>query len=242
MTGPAAGRPAVAVAIEAGKRRVFASALDWPGWCRSGRDEERAVEALAAASARYAVVASTAGVRFAPGARFEVVERLPGSATTDFGAPGEVAARDLEPLTAAEARRLAALVDASWRVFDEVVAAAPAELRKGPRGGGRDRDAIAAHVVEAEVAYARKLGLRPPAPSAPGGVGATAARRRAIVEALRSARAGGATDRGWPPRYAARRIAWHVLDHAWEIEDRSPPGGVGPETAGRTASQRKPVR
>jgi hypothetical protein len=30
--------------------------------------------------------------------------------------------------------------------------------------------------------------------------------------------------RRWPPRYAARRIAWHVLDHAWEIEDRSEPG------------------
>jgi hypothetical protein len=25
----------------------------------------------------------------------------------------------------------------------------------------------------------------------------------------------------WPPAYAARRIAWHALDHAWEIEDRS---------------------
>jgi hypothetical protein len=31
--------------------------------------------------------------------------------------------------------------------------------------------------------------------------------------------------KGWPPRYAARRIAWHALDHAWEIEDRSEPTG-----------------
>jgi hypothetical protein len=28
---------------------------------------------------------------------------------------------------------------------------------------------------------------------------------------------------GRPPRYAIRRIAWHVLDHAWEIEDKSDP-------------------
>ena len=32
-------------------------------------------------------------------------------------------------------------------------------------------------------------------------------------------------ERGWPQRYAARRIAWHALDHAWEIEDRSDPAG-----------------
>jgi hypothetical protein len=31
--------------------------------------------------------------------------------------------------------------------------------------------------------------------------------------------------RKWPPRYAARRVAWHALDHAWEIEDRSEPSG-----------------
>lgn len=76
---------------------------------------------LAAAAPRYAVVAAQAGVPFpaGAGAAFDVVERLPGSATTDFGAP--------------------------------------------------------------------------------------------VVE------------KGWPPRYAARRIAWHVLDHAWQIEDRSGP-------------------
>jgi hypothetical protein len=28
-------------------------------------------------------------------------------------------------------------------------------------------------------------------------------------------------DRKWTQRYAARRIAWHALDHAWEMEDRS---------------------
>ena len=26
----------------------------------------------------------------------------------------------------------------------------------------------------------------------------------------------------WSVRYFVRRDAWHVLDHAWEIEDRAP--------------------
>jgi hypothetical protein len=29
--------------------------------------------------------------------------------------------------------------------------------------------------------------------------------------------------KGWPARYAARRIAWHVIDHLWEMEDRRDP-------------------
>ena len=212
------------VVLEIGKQRVFATALDWPGWCRAGRDEDRALEALATAGPRYAVVAREAGVRFAlkSATDFEVVERLPGSASTEFGAPGAVAKHDSEPLTRSAADRLARLVDAGWTVFDRVVAAAPSELRKGPRGGGRDRDKIVEHVLSAEVAYASKLGLRLSKPDYADKAAVTAF-RAAILETLRSA--GGhakPVDKGrWPPRYAARRAAWHVLDHAWEIEDRS---------------------
>ena len=111
-------------------------------------------------------------------------------------------------------------------MFDQVVSEAPAVLRKGPRGGGRDRDAIADHVVDAETSYARAVGVRHRQP---------AWADRAAVEALREelntvlARPWSPTEapatgprggKGWPPRYAARRIAWHVLDHAWEIEDK----------------------
>ena len=219
-----------AVCLESGTRRVFAAALDWPGWCRSGKDAERALESLAAAAPRYAVVAAAAGVPLPPGeaAAFEVVERLPGSTTTDFGAPDAVAARDRVPLTAADADRIAALVAASWVVLDRVVDTAPAELRKGPRGGGRDRDAIVAHVLGAEVSYARALGVRLSSP-APTDLAAVSAERSAIIAALRAAPARGPVGaKGWPPRYAARRIAWHVLDHAWEIEDRSEQPGQPP--------------
>lgn len=213
---------ATAVIVETGAHRTFASALDWPGWSRAGRGEEDALEALAAYLPRYATIAAAAGHSLPrPAAHFEVVERLAGSSTTDFGVPERAASAESEPLDKAGAARRAALVVASWRYLDEVVAGAPAVLRKGPRGGGRDRDAIAGHVRDAEVAYARKMGI----------AGATALARES-PDTLRAAIAGvlavpseggPLTERGWGARYGARRIAWHALDHAWEIEDRSSP-------------------
>ena len=194
---------------------MFASALDWPGWCRSGRTEQQALEALAKYAGRYAVVGTAAGFSLARATvHFDVVERVPGNVTTDVGAPAVIAAAEREPLDAAGAARVALLVAGCWAVFDVVVSKAPAELRKGPRGGGRDRDEIVDHVATAELAYARKLGIR---------LGADlAASRDALLTVLAAAREGSAPDaKGWPPRYGARRIAWHVLDHAWEIEDKS---------------------
>jgi len=210
---------ATRVYLEVGKRRVFASAADWPGWARSGKDENAALEALAAAAPRYAPVPKAARIAFAPGAGFDVVERLPGDATTDFGAPSAIAKAELKRLTKKQAGRLSALVSASWTVFDRAVEKAPASLRKGPRGGGRDREAVVEHVLGAETAYARKLGLRLKQPAA-GDAAAARDHRNAIVAGLRAATK-GVTDGGWPARYAARRIAWHAVDHAWEIEDRS---------------------
>lgn len=207
------------VYLEIGKRRVFACAADWPGWARAGKDEESALEALEAAALRYAPVPKAARIAFAPGAGFVVVERLPGNATTEFGAPGAIAKAELKRLTKKEAGRLSALVAATWTIFDHAVEKAPAALRKGPRGGGRDRDAIAAHVIDAETAYARKLGLRLKPPAADDAA-ALREHRNALVAGLRAGTK-GVTERGWPARYAARRMGWHAMDHAWEIEDRS---------------------
>lgn len=213
------------VSIEAGARRCFACSLEWPGWCRSGKTEEEALQTLLAYAPRYAVVVATAGLRFPAQAqeRADVVEHVKGSAATDFGVPGALAAADGQPLTRGGAARLASLVAASWQVLDDVAAGAPPTLRKGPRGGGRDRDAIVTHVLEAEAAYARKLGLRWKAATL-GDEAAIAERRDAILTVLRRPSDGTpVVDKGWPPRYAARRIAWHALDHAWEIEDKSEP-------------------
>jgi hypothetical protein len=200
------------VYLEIGTTKTFACSLDWPGWCRSGKDEDAALEALAAYTERYRPVAEEAGLRFpkSAGDDFDVTERLTGDASTTFGVPGQVAASDATPLTKAQAERLATLVHAAWTVADRVAAAAPAKLRKGPRGGGRDRDKMIAHVVDAEGAYFRKVGLK-------------ANSRPELLDLLRAARQPQPelATKSWPYRYAARRIAWHALDHAWEMQDRS---------------------
>jgi hypothetical protein len=214
----------VEVYVESGSKRVFACSLDWPGLCRFGKDERQALQALAAYVPRYADVAAEAGVSFpaSGGVDLKVVERVPGSSGTDFGVPAAQARKDAEAMDSEEAERLTALLEASWRVFDRIVAAAPAELRKGPRGGGRDRDRIVDHVFGAEAGYAPKIGLRLRAPGAHDAA-AVAEFRQAIRDRLgRDTGGKPLAERGWPPRYAIRRFAWHVLDHSWEIQDRAP--------------------
>lgn len=211
------------VYIEAGRQKVFACSLEWPGWARAGKTEEAALDVLAEYASRYAKVAAKAKIPFDPEKikPFEVVERLPGSASTDFGAIDAKPAADQRRLTAAGAEHLAALVGAAWAVFDEVVASAPEELRKGPRGGGRNRDKIVQHVLGAEANYVRKIGLRW-SESMLDNKRSVREFRNQVLNVLRVARSSDpVVERGWTPRYAARRVAWHVLDHAWEIEDRS---------------------
>jgi len=206
---------AISVVVERGSRRVFASALDWPGWSRAGRDEGAALEALLEYAVRFRPVADRAGQRLPARLDLEVVERVKGNATTDFGAPAIAATAESRRLTATAAGRQAALVEASWATLTDIVAGAPAALRKGPRGGGRDRDKVVEHVVNAERAYANKIGLR---------AAAEKNLRAAIIGVLGAPSNGGELKPGgWTSRYAARRIAWHVLDHAWEIEDKSEP-------------------
>jgi hypothetical protein len=209
------------VYLEVGRKKVFACSLRWPGWARSGRSEELALSALSEYADRYAEVCEVAGVRFAPGTEFTIVERVAGDATTDFGAPGAVPEADRAPVGAAEARRSATLVRAAWDVFDRVAAASPPWLRKGPRGGGRDRDKMIDHVLGAEASYARKLGVKHKPPPL-GDRDAVEALRTDLLAVLGVPSDGTApVPKGWPTRYAARRIAWHILDHAWEMEDRA---------------------
>lgn len=186
------------VILETGPTWVWASAADHPGWCRRGKGEEAALEELLAYADRYAEVVG----RLTPGT-LKVVARLEGPKLNDW-APSVAAPGEEAPPTKAH---LAAL-DACWDHFDRVVETASEHLRKGPRGGGRDRDEIVEHVREAERSYGRKTGVRVP-PRTPW------PEQRA---ALREALVAGAGP--WLPRYAVRRIAWHVLDHAWEVEDK----------------------
>ena len=213
----------VEVYVESTDRRVFTCAYQWPGWARSGKTEDQALDTLVKYAPRYAPVAKAAGLEFAIDATTppRVLDRVQGNATTAFGAPAQVMPADLEKTSEADAARLMALLAGCWTILDRVAAAAPESLRKGPRGGGRDRSKILEHVVGAEVEYGRMLGLKLPGPDLSSD-GELAAHRAALLQGLRLADT-TFVDRGkgWPMRYATRRLAWHVMDHAWEMEDRS---------------------
>ena len=215
------------VALEVGKQRVFATALDWPGLCRSGRDEASALAALLSYAPRYANALSghVRGFR-APRSldAIAVTERIDGNSGTDFGVPGIPSAVDAQPVTARDLKRLEAFMQACWDTFDAAAAAAEgAALRTGPRGGGRDLSKIRAHVHEAGKAYIRAVG----GASLPDASIEEA--RVAFIEAIYARAHGEVPDTGprggkrWSPRFAVRYAAWHVLDHAWEIEDRALP-------------------
>ncbi len=222
--------------VETGKSRTFAGAIEWPGWCRSGRDEAAALQALADYAPRYAraTLRGSARLSFEPPADvtlFAVAERVAGNASTDFGTPNVTLASDARPVDLVELRRLIALLRACWKTLDAVAeAAAGSELRKGPRGGGRELEQIVEHVRSAEDAYLGRLGGSPlalPASAARGEAAALRESRKAVLRALEQSANGELPERGprgglhWSARYFARRAAWHVLDHAWEIEDRA---------------------
>jgi hypothetical protein len=212
------------IAEEIGAKKAFAWAIDWPGWARSGKTAELARAALIDYAPRYATVVRLAKLEMpVVDDPVEIVDSVGGGSGTDFGVPSAITDADRRRVSAAEAERLASLVAAAWTVFDHVAAAAPASLRKGPRGGGRDRDKMIEHVIGADHAYAREIGLRLPEPHL-GDRPAVEAERRAVLEVLRQSSDGSPlAERKWTQRYAARRIAWHALDHAWEMEDRSEP-------------------
>jgi hypothetical protein len=221
----------VPVYLEIGGKRAFAGAVDWPGWSRSGRGEQEALEALIVYGPRYAVALGTTAGTFEPPSdrsTLDVVERLAGNATTDFGAPAIPPSTDALALEGAEAERWVALLGACWVAFDRAARdARGVVLRRGPRGGGRQLDAIVRHVVEAERGYLPRLGGTHSTPPGVADVDDVPGHRRRILDAL-AARGRdelpaptGRPRTLWPPRYFIRRTAWHALDHAWEIEDRS---------------------
>lgn len=212
------------VVLEVAPKRSFASALDWPGWSRGGKTPDESLEALLAYAPRYAEVARRAKVAFRPPASLrglEIIERTMGSSGTEFGVPSAAAAAEGEPLPTRELKRLVGLLEAAWATFDAAAAkASGVSLRLGPRGGGRQVPKMVEHVREAEAAYLHQLGSK-------AGGKPMAELRRGFVETLmfraedRPLATPNRVRRPWGLRYAVRRSAWHAMDHAWEIEDRS---------------------
>jgi hypothetical protein len=214
-----------AVYLESGMKRTFACAVEWPGWCRSGRDEAGALDALVGSGSRYGRALARTRLGFiAPSdvAALDLVAHHRGDATTDFGAPGAVPKADERPMGDADLERYSAILRSCWRAFDAAVQSARGKtLAKGPRGGGRSLHGIVDHVVGAELGYLSALGWKTSADA-----DAIDAVRDAVIAGMAASARGeipAVGPRGgkrWKPRFFARRLAWHALDHAWEIEDR----------------------
>ena len=225
--------PCVEIYLEVGTSRVFAGAIEWPGWCRAARREDAAVEALLAAAPRYARAMRGTRPPFArprSAGDVQIVERLRGDSTTDFGAPAIAPNADGRAVDARELARLRSVLERCWKALDRAAEAAEGrELRKGPRGGGKDLLAILGHVVGAEAGYLTHLAHRHASVEGRDPREAAVEVRAAVRETLSRAVTEGLPETGprggkiWTPRFFVRRDAWHVLDHAWEIEDRADP-------------------
>jgi hypothetical protein len=206
-------------------KRVVAVAPDWPGLERGAKTEEAAIVRLGAYLPRYAPVAKRAGMEaeFAAiaTANVDVVEQYPGTGSTDFwGISFAFSDIDRQDLSSAELQRELSLLQACWAFFDDVRARVSAELQKGPRGGGRDRDRIVQHVLGTELGlFAAKVGVLSPEGALLTDDGLQAY-RDAYCTAIRAFHAQGKPARTWPLRYLIRHTAYHTLDHAWEMEDK----------------------
>ena len=212
------------VTVEVGPKgkKVVAVAIDWPGLARGAATEAAAIQRLRAYIPRYAAITKLAGMEagFANLADIDVIERYPGTGSTDFwGISFAFSSIDRQPMSGEDLERELMLMQAGWAFFDEVRSRVSAELRRGPRGGGRDRDPIVRHTFAAELDWAKGIGVVTPmeAMLTAEGVGA---HRNAYCESIRSLHAQGKMAHKWPLRYMIRHTAFHTLDHAWEMEDK----------------------
>jgi hypothetical protein len=222
---------AVEIALESVKRKTFAIVYAWPGWARGGRDEASALGTLVEYGPRYAAVLKSTAYAFTPPEDLEaykVIERLEGNSTTAFGAPAMPIRGDDKPVSEGEWVRFRVMLQASWEVFDRSLSATKGkELRKGPRGGGRDQVKMLEHVIMADESYLAKLGWKFDKLDDLSPGDQLAHIRHSILDGLQASIRGDIPSKGprggsrWTPRFFVRRVIWHILDHAWEIEDRT---------------------
>ena len=203
----------------------MAFSIDWPGWSRGAKTAKTALLTMEAYRDRYRPIAALAGLsrEFDDAGRLKVVEEKVGTGSTDFwGISFSPSMRERRPLREAELDRAIALLQACWKYFDRVAARVSSEMRKGPRGGGRDRDRIIRHTIRTESEdFARQVGLRIDEGAAltPAGL---RRHRKTYVAAMRAYNAGQVPKpmRSWTLAFLIRHSAFHTLDHAWEMEDK----------------------
>ena len=212
------------IVLEVGPKgkKVVAVAPDWPGLARGAATGEKAIEKLRAYLPRYAPVAKLAEMEaeFDAARNVKVVEEYPGTGSTDFwGISFAFSSIDKKNMSVDELERGLSLLQSCWAFFDSVRKRVSAELRKGPRGGGRDRDRIVLHLFANEQDWAKGLGVLTPDDAMLTDKGMKA-HRAAYCDGIRDYHAQGKTAGKWPLRYMIRHTAFHTMDHAWEMEDR----------------------
>jgi hypothetical protein len=203
-------------------KRVVAVAPDWPGLARGAANEQAAIERVRSYVPRYAPVTKLAGMEaaFAAITGVDVVEHYPGTGSTDFwGISFAFSSIDQQAMSDEALERELTLMRACWAFFDNVRSRVSAEMQRGPRGGGRDRDRIVRHTIAAEQDWAKKLGVLTPQDAMLTDEGLNA-HRDAYCNAVRALHSQRKMARTWPLRYLIRHTAFHTLDHAWEMEDK----------------------
>ena len=214
----------IRVTLEIGPKgkKVVAVAPDWPGLERGATTGEAAIERLLSYVPRYATVTKLAGMEgaFATISVVDVVEHYPGTGSTDFwGISFGFSSIDQQAMSGEALERELTLMRACWAFFDDVRSRVSAEMQRGPRGGGRDRDRIVRHTFAAELDWAKKLGVLTPQDAMLTDEGLNV-HRDAYCAAIRALHSQGKNARTWPLRYLIRHTAYHTLDHAWEMEDK----------------------
>jgi hypothetical protein len=212
------------VTLEIGPKgkKVVAVAPDWPGLERGAKTGEAAIERLCSYIPRYAAVTKLAGMEAALTTRpvIDVVERYPGTGSTDFwGISFAFSNIDQQAISSEALERELTLIQACWAFFDDVRLRVSAELLRGPRGGGRDRDQIVRHLFANEQDWAKKLDVITPDEAMLTDEGMNA-HREDYCNAIRVFHSQSKMARTWPLRYIIRHTAFHTLDHAWEMEDK----------------------
>ncbi|MEO8540617.1 MAG: hypothetical protein ABI577_12835 [bacterium] len=215
---------AMRVTVELGPKgkKVAAVAPDWPGLARGAATEEKALQRLLAYVSRYEPVAKLAGMEseFSDVGSIDVVEHYPGTGSTDFwGISFAFSSIDKQPVTSEALEREMALMRACWTFFDDIRSRVSAELQRGPRGGGRDRDRIVQHTLGVEQDWAKGVGVTAPEDALLTDEGLTTY-RDAYCTAIRRLHSEGKMAQKWPLRYLIRHTAFHTLDHAWEMDDK----------------------
>jgi hypothetical protein len=215
----------IRVMLEIGPKgkKVVAVAPDWPGLARGAKTEEEAVERLRSYMPRYSPVAKLAqmNAEFDTIKDIEVVEQYPGTGSTDFwGISFALSSIDKQGMSADELDRELRLMQACWAFFDEVRGRVSAEMQKGPRGGGRDRDRIVRHIFANEQDWAKQIGVLTPEGAMLTDEGLKA-HRDAYCQGMREYHAQGKlAGKKSTLRFLIRHTAFHTLDHAWEMEDK----------------------